>query len=59
VGLASLMGNQATRNSPLAFRMPWQLLFAAGSAVAVICTLAAAMSMWKVLRLEPAVVFKG
>jgi putative ABC transport system permease protein len=53
------MGNQATRNSPLAFRMPWQLLFAAGSAVAVICTLAAAMSMWKVLRLEPAVVFKG
>jgi putative ABC transport system permease protein len=59
VGLASLMGNQATRNSPLAFRMPWQLLFAAGSAVAVICTLAAALSMWKVLRLEPAVVFKG
>jgi putative ABC transport system permease protein len=59
VGLASLMGNQATRNSPLAFRMPWQLLFAAGSAVAIICTLSAALSMWKVLRLEPAVVFKG
>lgn len=58
VGLAAMMG-AAARNSPLAFRMPWQLVFVAGCAVLVICTLAAMLSMQKVLRLEPAIVFKG
>ncbi|MBI1190807.1 MAG: FtsX-like permease family protein [Tepidisphaera sp.] len=58
VGLASLFG-ASTRNSPLAFRMPWQLLMLSGMAVAIICTLSAMLSMRKVISLEPAVVFKG
>jgi putative ABC transport system permease protein len=58
VGAASAMGF-ATRNTELAFRMPWQLLLASGGAVAVICVLAALLSIWKVVRLEPAIVFKG
>jgi len=58
VGLAALMGHSA-RNSPLAFRMPWQLVFVAGSATMVICMLSAMLSMRKVLALEPAAVFKG
>lgn len=59
VGLATLMGSGAANNSPLAFRMLWQTLFLAGCAVAVISCLSAMLSMIKVLRLEPAVVFKG
>jgi putative ABC transport system permease protein len=58
VGLASLIGYLA-RGSELAFRMPWQLLAISGTAVALICTLTALLSIWKVVRLEPAIVFKG
>jgi putative ABC transport system permease protein len=58
VGLAAYMGFNA-RNSPLAFRLIWQTLFMAGCAVAVISALSAMLSMIKVVRLEPAVVFKG
>lgn len=58
VGLASFIG-YAARGSELAFRMPWQLLAISGAAVALICTLTALLSIWKVIRLEPAIVFKG
>ncbi|HTR57590.1 MAG TPA: ABC transporter permease [Casimicrobiaceae bacterium] len=58
VGAASAMG-AATRNTELAFRMPWQLLLVSAGAVGVITVLAALLSIWKVMRLEPAIVFKG
>jgi len=58
VGAASAMGF-ATRNTELAFRMPWQLLLVSAGAVALISMLAALLSIWKVVRLEPAIVFKG
>lgn len=57
-GLASLFG-AAVRRSPLGFHMPWQLLVVSGSAVTVICLLAAMLSMRRVMTLEPAMVFKG
>ena len=58
VGLASFIG-YAARGSELAFRMPWQLLAISGAAVALICTFTALLSIWKVIRLEPAIVFKA
>lgn len=58
VGAASLFGRSA-EGTPLAFRLPWQLLFVSGSAVLIICTLSAMLSIRKVISLEPAVVFKG
>ncbi len=58
VGMAAVFGF-ATRHTELAFKMPWQLLALSGSAVVVICAAAAAISIWKVIRLEPAIVFKG
>jgi putative ABC transport system permease protein len=58
VGLASLLG-AATKNSELAFRMPWQILAISGGAVLLICTLSALIAMRKVIRLEPAIVFKS
>lgn len=57
-GLASLFG-AAVKGSPLAFLIPWQLLVVSGSAVTVICLLAAMLSMRRVMTLEPAMVFKG
>lgn len=58
VGLASVFGLLVGR-SELAFRLLWQTLAMTGIAVMVICMLASVVSLWKVVRLEPAVVFKG
>lgn len=58
VGGAALIGS-LTQNTELAFRMPWQLLVISGLAVTLICVIAAMLSIWKVVRLEPAVVFKS
>jgi putative ABC transport system permease protein len=58
VGIASFIGYSAA-NTELSFRMPWQLLFISLGAVSIICILAAFLSIWKVMRLEPAIVFKG
>lgn len=59
IGLSSFMGAGAASDGTLAFRMLWQLLFIAGAAVIIICSLSAMISMLKVMRLEPATVFKG
>ncbi len=58
VGLTALFGF-AMRNTILAFRFPWQLLVFSGVGVSLICMFAAIISIIKVIRLEPAIVFKG
>jgi putative ABC transport system permease protein len=58
VGLAALFGF-ASRNSELAFLMPWQLLAISAGAVTLICVASSLVSIHKVIKLEPAVVFKG
>lgn len=58
VGLTALFG-YSMRNSVLAFKFPWQLLVFSGAGVSLICMFAALISIIKVLRLEPAIVFKG
>jgi putative ABC transport system permease protein len=58
VGLAAAMGS-AVGKSQLAFRLLWETLAISGGAVALICSAAALLSMLKVFRLEPAIVFKG
>lgn len=58
VGLASLMGSLAGKTE-LAFRLLWQTLVISGGAVTLICLFASLLSIQKVIRLEPAVVFKG
>jgi putative ABC transport system permease protein len=47
------------RNTILAFKFPWQLLLFSGTGVSLICIFAAFISILKVIRLEPAIVFKG
>jgi putative ABC transport system permease protein len=59
VGLASAFGLLATSGSRLAFHMPPHVLAGTAVAVAFICTLSSLLSVWKVLVLEPAAVFRG
>lgn len=58
IGLASLFG-YSVKNSVLAFKMPWQVLALSASGVLLIITVAALISIRKVIRLEPAIVFRG
>jgi putative ABC transport system permease protein len=58
VGAAASFGFLTSR-SELAFRLLWQTLVAAGGAVALICILASLVSIQRVIRLEPAIVFKS
>ncbi len=58
VGLASLF-YLVSKNSELAFLLPWQLLLISGGAVTFICIFAAILSMRKIVSLEPAVVFRS
>lgn len=58
VGAASSVGF-LSGTTELAFRLLWQTLAATGAAVTVICLISASIAMIKVIRLEPAIVFKG
>jgi putative ABC transport system permease protein len=58
VGLASLSG-AAAANSELAFLLPWQLLLITAGAVTLICVMSSLISIRKVIKLEPAIVFKS
>ncbi|HEY0009301.1 MAG TPA: ABC transporter permease [Tepidisphaeraceae bacterium] len=57
-GLAAFMGYSAA-DSELAFYMPWWVLAGGAVAVIIICALSAGVAIIKVIRLEPAIVFKG
>ena len=58
VGLASLSG-AASSKSELAFLLPWQLLLITAGAVTIICVMSSLISIRKVIKLEPAIVFKS
>ena len=58
LGAVSAFGLNAS-GGKLAFKMLWQIPLIAAGAVLIICILASVVSMWKVVRLDPADVFKG
>jgi putative ABC transport system permease protein len=49
----------AFRNIGLQFAMPWQVPVGGLAAILVCCVIAGVLSLLRVLRLEPAIVFKG
>jgi putative ABC transport system permease protein len=57
VGLAALFG-WAIGGSELAFFTPWLLLPITGGAIVLICVLSSLLSVQRVIRLEPAIVFR-
>jgi putative ABC transport system permease protein len=58
VGAASSFAFISAR-SELAFRLLPETLLITAAAITTICTFAAVLSMWKVMRLEPGIVFKS
>ena len=58
LGAVSVFGLNAS-GGKLAFKMLWQIPLIAAAAVLIICVFASVISMWKVIRLDPADVFKG
>jgi putative ABC transport system permease protein len=59
VGAASAWGMLLSSRTQLAFRLPWQLLLISAAAVLFICLTSAALSIRKVMKLEPAMVFRS
>ena len=58
VGLAAMFGNAVLKGGEPPFYMPWQILVFAGAVVVFICCFSAAIGLIKIVRAEPAVVFK-
>jgi putative ABC transport system permease protein len=58
VGIASLFGF-LTKKTELSFLMPWQLMVFSAAAIILICGGSALVSIHKVIKLEPAIVFKS
>lgn len=58
-GVAALFGELAKTNSKLAFFLPWQVLVVSGVGVVLIGLFSSLLSIWRVLVLEPAIVFRG
>jgi putative ABC transport system permease protein len=58
IGLAGVLG-LLTQGTELAFYTPWQLLPITGAAIVLICMFTSLLSLGRVVRLEPAVVFRG
>jgi putative ABC transport system permease protein len=58
VGAAAIAG-KALSVVDLAFTMTWPIVLAGGAAVLVCCFIAGVLGMIRVVRLEPAVVFKS
>jgi putative ABC transport system permease protein len=59
VGAASAWGGFLSGRTQIAFKLPWQLLLVSAVAVLIICVGAAAVSIRKVMKLEPAIVFRS
>ena len=57
-GTASLFGF-FTRHSQLSFLIPWQLFVLSGVVMLCICGFAALLGLYRVYRIDPAIVFKG
>jgi putative ABC transport system permease protein len=53
------MGWTLSGRTQIAFQFPWQLMLISAAAVMVICVRAAVLSIRKVIKLEPAIVFRS
>ncbi len=59
VGAASAWGGFLSGRTQIAFSLPWPLLLVSATAVLFICVGAAVVSIRKVMKLEPAMVFRS
>ena len=57
-GLATIFGNAVLKGGEPPFYMPWQILVFTGAVILVICCFSALVGLVKIIRAEPAVVFR-
>ncbi len=58
VGLTAMFGNKVLETGEPPFYLPWQVLAFAGAVVVFICCFSATIGLLKIIRAEPAVVFR-
>lgn len=58
VGLTAIFGNKVLQAGEPPFYLPWQVLAFAGVVIVFICCFSAAIGLLKIIRAEPAVVFR-
>lgn len=58
LGLASMFGNGVLKSGEPPFFMPWEVPVFAGAVILLICCLSALIGLVKIIRAEPAVVFR-
>jgi putative ABC transport system permease protein len=58
VGLAAMFGNKVVDAGEPPFFLPWQVLAFAGAVIVFICCFSAVIGLLKIIRAEPAVVFR-
>ena len=59
IGLTAMFGRAVMEKGQPPFILPYQLPLATFVVIMFICTLAALMGIWKIWRVEPAIVFRG
>jgi putative ABC transport system permease protein len=59
VGMAALFGLLLPENAPLAYYTPPQLIWIILALVMSFCMMASFLSLYRVLRIDPAIVFRG
>ncbi len=59
IGLTAMFGRAVMEKGQPPFILPYQLPLATFIVIMFICTLAALMGIWKIWRVEPAIVFRG
>ena len=58
VGLTAMFGNAVLKGGEPPFFLPWQVLAFAGAVVVFICCFSATIGLLKIIRAEPAIVFR-
>jgi putative ABC transport system permease protein len=58
VGLTALFGNKVLEAGEPPFYLPWEVLAFAGAVIVFICCFSATIGLLKIIRAEPAVVFR-
>jgi putative ABC transport system permease protein len=59
LGLMSIFGSTVPKFTALNFYTPWQILVISFLAVVGVCMFSSLFSIWRIIRVDPAIVFRG
>ncbi|MBY0405563.1 MAG: ABC transporter permease, partial [Cyanobacteria bacterium] len=59
LGLMAIFGSTVPKFTPLNFYTPWQILVLSFVAVVMVSVFSSIFSVWRIIRVDPAIVFRG